>query len=69
MVEFGFEESEQKLPENYEKVLFYETNIEESNIKRKPLIWSQDMIITKFAHTKKKGEFGSWKSVRKLPKN
>ena len=29
-------------------MLFYETYFEESNINRKPLIWSQDMIITKF---------------------
>ena len=47
MCEFGFEQSVQKLPENEEKVLFYETHIEESNINKKPLIWSHYKMITK----------------------
>ena len=34
-------------------MLFYETNLEENNINRKPLIFSQDMIITKFGQKKK----------------
>ena len=31
-----------------EKVLFYETYFEESNINWKPIIWFQDEMITKF---------------------
>ena len=46
--EFGFGQSVRKLHENYGKVLFDETYFEESNINRKPLIWSQNKIITKF---------------------
>ena len=57
MGEFGFRQRVQKLPKNKGKVLFYETYFEQSNINRKPLIWSQDMIITKFGQ-EKKGEFG-----------
>ena len=34
------------------KVSFYETYFEESNINRKPLIWSQDKIIKKFRQKK-----------------
>ena len=52
--EFGFTQSVQKLLENYEKVLFYETNFKKSYIKRKLLIWSHDMIITKYGKKKKK---------------
>ena len=48
MGEFGFGHSVRKLLENYGKVLFYETYFEESNINWKPLIWSQNKIITKF---------------------
>ena len=48
MGEFYFGESIRKLLKNLEQVLFYETNFEESNIDRKPLIWAQDKIITKF---------------------
>ena len=48
MSEFGFGESVRKLLENKEKMLFDETNFEVSNINLKPLIWSQDKIITKF---------------------
>ena len=48
MGEFGFGQSLRKLSKNQGKVLFDETYFEDSNIKWKPLIWSQDMIITKF---------------------
>ena len=34
------------------KVLYYETYIEESNINQKPLIWSDDKIVTKFGQKK-----------------
>ena len=61
MGEFDFEQSVQKLYENYGKVLFYETYFEESNINQKPLIWSQDKIIEKFEKKKKIGKFGSQK--------
>ena len=33
-------------------MLYDETYFEESNINRKPLIWSQDKIIIKFGHKK-----------------
>ena len=33
-------------------MLFYETYFEESNINKKPLIWSQDKKITKFGQKK-----------------
>ena len=49
MGEFGFEQSIQKLHENQGKLLFFDTYFEKSNINKKPLIWSQDKIITKFA--------------------
>ena len=52
MGEFCFGQSVQKLPENLGKVLFYKTYIEESNINRKPLIWSLYKIITKFGPKK-----------------
>ena len=48
MGEFGFWQSVWKLAENYENVLFSETNFEESNINQKRLIWSKYKIITKF---------------------
>ena len=49
---FGFGQSVRKQPEKEEKVLFYETYIKESNINRKPLIWSHDKKITKFGPKK-----------------
>ena len=52
MGEFSFGQSVRKLPENYGKVLFYETYYEESNINWKHLIWSQDKIVTKFGQKK-----------------
>ena len=48
MGEFGFWQSVQNLTENYAKHFFYGTYFEESNINRKPLIWSKYKIITKF---------------------
>ena len=44
----GFGQSVRKLPEILNKMLFYETYLEDSNINQKLLIWSQDKIITKF---------------------
>ena len=38
-------------------MLFDETYFEEGNINQKPLIWSEDKIITKFEQ-EKIGEFG-----------
>ena len=40
--------SVRKLPETLEQVLFYETYFEERNMDRKPLIWAEAKIITKF---------------------
>ena len=48
MGEFGFAQSVRKLPENEGKVLFDKTHFGDSNIIRKQLIFSQDMITTKF---------------------
>ena len=48
MGEFGFRQTVQKLPKNYEKVLFCETYFEKSNIYRKPLISFHDKIVMKF---------------------
>ena len=48
-------------------MLFYETYFEESNIKHKPFIWSQDRIKKKFGQ--EKGDFGFGQSAQKLPKN
>ena len=39
-------------PKIKKKVLFYETNFEVRNANQKPLIWSQDKIITKFGQKK-----------------
>ena len=51
-------------------MLFDETYFKESNISKKPLIWSQDKKITKFGPKKKKhGRVGFAQSVRKLPEN
>ena len=47
MGRFGFGQSVQKLLKNKGKVLFYESNIDESNINLKPLIWSKYKIIMK----------------------
>ena len=47
MGEFGFWQSVRKLLENEEKVLFYQTYFEGSNIKRKLLIWSYYKIKKK----------------------
>ena len=33
-------------------MLFYETHFKENNINQKPLIWSQNKIITKFGQKK-----------------
>ena len=63
--EYGFAQSVRKLYENYGKVLHYETYFEESNINKKPIIWSQDKIITNFGQNN--GRVWFWKSVRKLP--
>ena len=52
MGEFGFSQSVQKLFKNKGKMLFYETYFEENNINRKPLIWSHDKIVKKFAQKK-----------------
>ena len=52
MRDFGFGQSVRKLPENYEKVLFYENYFEETNINRKPLIWSHDKIVMKYGPNK-----------------
>ena len=65
---FGFGQSVRKLPKNYGKLLYDEPYFEESNINRKPLIWSQDKIMTKFG-PKKMGEFRFGQSERKLPEN
>ena len=46
--DFCFAQSVQKLPKKLEKMLFYETFFEKSNINWKPLIWYRDKIITKF---------------------
>ena len=50
-----------------EKVLFYETYLDKSNIKWKPLIWSQDKIITKFGQ-KKWASFALGKVYKNCPK-
>ena len=42
-------------PNLKEKALVYENYFEESNINWKPLISSQDVIITKFGQKKKNG--------------
>ena len=68
MGDFGLWKSVQKLHENQGKVLFDKTYFEESNINRKPLIWSEDKIITKFG-PKKMIEFGFGQSIQKLSKN
>ena len=57
-----------KTTQKIRKSVIYGTYFEQGNINRKPLIQSEDMIITKFRQ-KKIGEFGFWKSLRKLPKN
>ena len=67
MGKFCFGQSVRKLLENYGKMLFNETYFEQINMNRKPLIWSQDKIITKFGQ--KTGEFGLGQSLRKLPEN
>ena len=66
MVKFCFGQSEQKLPENKGKVLFYVTYFEKSYINRKPLIWPKDKKIMKFGH-KKRDEFCFGQCVRELP--
>ena len=67
-VELGFGQSARELPENQEKVLFYETYFEESNINRKSLIWSHYKIITKF-RLKKWVSFVLGNVYKKLPKD
>ena len=52
MDEFHFGQNVRKLPENKEKMLFYETYFEKSNINRKPHIWPHDKIIMKFGQKK-----------------
>ena len=47
-----FGQSVQKLFENKEIFFFYETYFEESNINRKPHIWSNDKIVTKVRRKK-----------------
>ena len=65
--ESSFGQTVRKLPKSQRKVLYDETYFEESNINRKPHIWSQDNIITKFGQ-KKKGEFAFAQSVRNCMK-
>ena len=52
-------------------MLFYETYFEESNVKWKPLIWSQDKIITKSEQKNGPVCFGAkcTKTARKLSKS
>ena len=52
MDEFGFGQSVRKLPENQGKMLFYETNFEQSNINGKQLIWSKVKILKIFVQKK-----------------
>ena len=52
MSESCFGQSVQKLSENQEKMLFYETDFEVCNINRKALISSQEKIISKFGPKK-----------------
>ena len=52
MGKFGFWQCVRKLPENLEKMLFYESYFKEGNINRKPLILSHYKIITKFGPKK-----------------
>ena len=68
MGELRFGQSVRKLPENLEKVLFYETFFEEGNINQKPLIQSLYKIIMKF-EPKIMGEFSFGQSAQKLPEN
>ena len=72
MGQFGFGKSVQKLPKNSGQVSFEEAYFEEININRKPLIWSQDKIITKFGPNNRRVLFCAkctkiaqilWKSV------
>ena len=49
-------------------MLFDDTYIEESNINRKPFIWSEDNIIMKFGH-KKFGDFVFGQSIQQRPEN
>ena len=67
MGDFGFEQNVRKLPENYEKVLFYETYFEESNINRNPII--AQLFDNSKIWTKIMDEFGFGKSIRKLSEN
>ena len=48
----GFGKEYKNCPKIKKKVLFYETNFEESNINRKPLIWSDDKLVMKFGPKK-----------------
>ena len=50
-------------------MLFYEIYFGESNFNEKLLIWSHEMIITKYEKKKKMGEFYFGQSVRKLAEN
>ena len=50
-------------------MLFYETQFEQSNINRKPRIWSQDKIITKFRKRKKFASLALGKVYENCPKN
>ena len=68
MHEFASGQSVRKLHENKRKVFFYKTYFEESNINRKPLICSEDKIITKLGQ-KILVSFAFGQSVRKLPEN
>ena len=71
MGEFSFGQSVQTLLKNEGKVLLDEIYFEESNINRKPLIWSKDKIITKFRQ--KNESIWFWakclKTTRELRKN
>ena len=57
-----------KIAQKLRKGLFYGTYFKRSDINKKPLISSQDKIITKFV-PKKMGDFGFGQSIPKLLEN
>ena len=52
MGEFGFGQSVRNCPKIKEKMLFYETYFEKSNMNLKPFIWSDDKMRPKFGPKK-----------------
>ena len=60
-----------KTAQNYGKMLLDKTYFEESNINRKPLIWSQDKIILKFRQKNERDWFlgKCTKTTQKLGKS